>query len=165
MGTYSFDKQVGWNRMRGTVGDATGPAQKAIVQAGMNALGIEKERGITINTIIMGSIGFEALSKQKADKVGIEGYNRFLAEFHVARDEWEPIARAELARMVEIHSIIEEGELPDRWAVDDDGTEIQLSPTGRAWQCAYCAFNTTCTNDGPGVIRVLESIATIKENN
>jgi len=165
MGTYSFDKQVGWNRMRGTVGTPEGPAQKAIVQAGMNALGIEKERGITINTIIMGSIGFEALSKQKADKVGIEGYNRFLAEFHIDREEWEPIAQAELTRMVEIYDTLAEGVLPDRWAIDDEGTEIQLSPEGRAWQCAYCAFKTTCSEDGPGIIHVLDSFANIEENN
>ena len=164
LGTDSFDKQVGWNRMRGTVGTPEGPAQKAIVQAGMNALGIEKARGITINKVIMGSISFEALSKQKADKVGIENYNRFLAEFEIDRETWEPLAQAELSRMVEIYDILEEGNLPDRWAVDDEGTEIQLSPNGRAWQCAYCAFNTTCNNDGPGLISVLESTATRKDN-
>jgi len=159
MGTYSFDDQVGWNRMKGTFKDrgASGPAMKAIAQAGMNALGLEKTMGVTIGTIIMGSIGFEALSKNKAANMGVDSYNRFLAEFHINREEWEPLALAEIARMETINETITNGYLPARVALDDDGHAITLTPGGRNWQCDYCSFKSVCANDGDGLVYVNES--------
>lgn len=166
MGTYSFDKQVGWSRLRGmwAKNPAEGPARKAIVQAGMNALGIEGENpDIRIETIIMGSAGFEALSKNKAENMNIEGLDRFLAEFDIPRDEWEPMAQAELRRMKDIHEETEEGYLPNRIALDDDGNVIRLSPTGSFWQCDYCAYRSVCLEDGGGSVYINESSLTRKE--
>lgn len=160
MGTYNFDKQVGWNRMRGTMGAGEGPAKKAIAQAGMNALGIESENSdIRIETLIMGSIGFEALSQQKARNMGVSGVDRFLAEFDIPRDEWEPIAREELARMDGFAFNISAGYLPDRIALDDNSQFLELNPNGRGWQCEYCAFRSLCLDDGEGQIRFMESVA------
>ena len=161
MGTYSFDKQLGWNRMRGTVKDGEGPALKAIAQAGMNALGIMSESPeIVIETIIMGSIGFEALSKNKAEAMGVFGVNRFLAEFDVPRSEWEPVALAEIDRMSEFSGTVQSGYLPDRWAKDDSGNELLLNPNGRAWQCDYCQFKSICQDDGEGEVRIVDSALT-----
>jgi hypothetical protein len=124
----------------------------------MNALGIERENPeIRIETLVMGSIGFEALSKQKAYNMGIEGLNRFLAEFEVPREEWEGLALAELLRMNNTASLVESGYLPNRIALDDSGEPIALSPMGRAWQCEYCPFKTLCAQDGEGTVRVLDS--------
>ena len=164
MGTYSFDKQVGWNRMRGTVGEGEGPALKAIAQAGMNAFGImDKDSTITIDYLVMGSITFEALSKNKAANAGIEGTNRFLAEFYIPREEWVPIAMDELRRMDAIADAVSQGYLPDRYAVGDKCEVINLTPGGRAWQCDYCAFQSACVQDGAGQVRIIDSITTRKE--
>jgi len=165
MGTYAFDKQVGWNRLRGTINNPQGPAGKAVAQAGLNALGIEGENPeIRIETLVMGSIGFEALSKNKADNLGIQGVNRFLAEFEVPRSEWEPLALEELERLKEFASIINRDYLPDRWAQDDDNKFMTLDPNGRAWQCDYCAFKSVCMDDGPGLIKITSSAMTKRES-
>jgi hypothetical protein len=159
MGTYSFDKQVGWNRMRGEWKYPEGPALKAIAQAGMNALGIEGSReGVRIEWVVMGSVGFEALSKNKADKMGVGDYNRFMAEFWIPRFEWEPLAISELKRMEEIHESLTRGFLPDRVARDDDGTFLFLNPNdSKNWQCDYCAFRTLCSQDGASEVWINQS--------
>jgi hypothetical protein len=165
MGTYAFDKQVGWNRLRGTISNPQGPAGKAVAQAGLNALGIEGENPeIRIETLVMGSIGFEALSQQKAKNLGIEGVNRFLAEFEVPREEWEPLAIEELKRLEGFAFTIDTGYLPDRWAQDDDNKFMTLDPNGRAWQCEYCAFKSVCMDDGPGVVKITTSAMTKRES-
>lgn len=165
MGTYSFDKQIGLNRMRGTIANPEGPALKAITQAGMNALGIEAERGITIDAIVMGSITFEAVSKQKADKLGMENRDRVMAEFWVSRSEWEPLAQAELHRMSVLASSLTEGFLGERVAIGDAGERKNLSPAGDDWNCMYCQFRTVCLQDGPGAIWVNDSSLTVRGNN
>jgi hypothetical protein len=160
MGTYSFDKQVGWNRMRGLVNSPEGPAVKAIAQAGMNALGImAKNPEISIEWVVMGSITFEALSKNKAANMGVEGTNRFLAEYYIPRNEWEPLAQAELDRMDSIASVVYDGYLPERTSVaDDGGSVVTLNPhSSKFWQCDYCAFRTICERDGEGQLRIIDS--------
>lgn len=157
MGTFSFDKQIGLKRMGRKMVEPEGPKPAAIAQAGMNALGIEKERGITIDTLILGSLTFEAVSKNSARDLGMRDLDRVMAEFHIPRSVWEPAAQAELARMQTAHDQIEFGFLPRRFAVDDGGTIIELDPFGRNWQCDYCAFRTTCVNDGAAPVAVTES--------
>jgi hypothetical protein len=158
MGTYSFDQQVGWNRQRASFGTVQGPALKAITQAGLNALGIEAKLGITIDTIIMGSITFEALSKQKAQRMGVADAQRVMAEFWITRDEWEPMANTEIERMGKIYDDLQQGFLGDRVAINDDGLAKMLNPEGSDWNCAYCAFRQTCVQDGPGVLWVNDSV-------
>jgi hypothetical protein len=167
MGTFSFDKQVGWNRMRGEYKYPEGPAQKAIAQAGINALGVEKHLGVNISNVVLGSITFEALSVQKAQKMGVSDYNRVLAEFWFTREEWEPLAIAELERMSALGELVTNGYLGAREARDDEGNTIILDPLGRDWQCAYCAFNTVCQQDGSGIIRITDSnaVPTSQEGN
>jgi DNA-directed RNA polymerase subunit RPC12/RpoP len=161
MGTYSFDKQVGWNRTRSTQGREHGPALKAIAQAGMNAIGIMTSNpDIFIEDIVMGSITFEGLSKNKAFSMGVTGSNRVLAEFWIPRYEWEHLASEELERMGEIFSVVDSGFLPDRVAIDDEGDKVLLDPSGRAWQCDYCSFKRVCKQDGERSIRITESVAT-----
>jgi hypothetical protein len=165
MGTYSFDKQVGWNRMRGEWKYPEGPALKAIAQAGMNALGIEATReGVRIEDVVMGSVTFEALSITKADKMDVKDYNRFLAEFWIPRDTWEPLAISELKRAEGIFKDVEQGLLPDRVARDDEGAQITLNPSGRAWQCDYCSFKTICDADGDGVVSITQSVGLTRDN-
>jgi len=168
MGTYSFDKQLGWNRMRGTVShEGEGPAHKAIVQAGMNAIGIEAafNGAVRIEYLAMGSITFEALSKNKAAAMGVEGVNRFLAEWYVGRETWEPWALEEIERMRGFAWNIDQGYLPDRFALTDGNQFLELNPnSSKFWQCDYCAFRTACQQDGPGQVRILDSVITKRAN-
>jgi hypothetical protein len=165
MGTYSFDKQVGWNRLRGEYKYPEGPARKAITQAGMNALGIEASReGLKIEWVVMGSVTFEALSVRKAEVMGVSDYNRFLAEFWVPRAEWEPLALEELRRIEGIHEGLSRGYLPDRVARDDDGRLMFLNPNdNKNWQCDYCAFRTLCIQDGANEVWINDSELARKE--
>jgi len=167
MGTYSFDKQVGWNRMRGVASEGEGPALKAIAQAGMNAIGIMAENpDVTIEWLVMGSITFEALSKNKAANMGVEGTNRFLAEFYIPSSEWSPIAHEEMNRMRGLAWTIDKGYLADRVAIDDNGKAIELNPnSGKFWQCDYCAFKTVCVQDGAGQVRIMDSELTTRKEN
>jgi len=167
MGTFTFDKQVGWNRMRGEFKYPEGPAQKAIAQAGLNALGVEQRLGETISYVVLGSITFEALSVQKADKMGVDGYNRVMAEFWVPREQWEPLAKSELERMEALGELVTNGYLGAREARDDEGNTTILDPLGRDWQCAYCSFRTVCKQDGSGIIRITDSnaVPTSQEGN
>jgi hypothetical protein len=162
MGGYGFDTQVGWNRTRATFTQrgAQGPKLGAITQAGMNAKGIMRENPeIDIQTIIMGAINFEALSKNKARTMGVLGLNRFVAEFEIPRDEWEPLADYEIQRMAGIGAKIDDGILPDRVGRDDSGGFVSLRPLGSDWQCDYCSYRTTCLDDGDGEIMIENSVA------
>jgi hypothetical protein len=162
MGTYSFDKQVGWNRMRGTVAEGEGPALKAVAQAGMNAVGIMSgDPSINIEWLVMGSITFEALSKNKSLNAGVSGVNRFLAEFWIPQSFWLPLANDEIERMRSIAYIVDKGYLPDRIGVGDGGDVITLNPNiSKFWQCDYCAFRDYCRQDGDGQVRIIDSVAT-----
>lgn len=166
MGTYSFDKQTGWNRMRATGSDGEGPALKAIAQAGLNALGIMTgNRDIKIEWLVMGSITFEALSKNKASKMGVEGVNRFLAEYWISREEWEPIVMAERDRMNAISWTLGQGFLPNRIGIGDNGAPIDLDPNKTTnWQCDYCAFRTACMQDGSSQLRIMDSVMATEES-
>ena len=163
MGTYSFDKQVGWNRMRSQITDGEGPKPGAIAQAGLNALGLEETFGIVVDYVVLGSITFEALSKPKAFKMGVDDIDRVLAEWHFSREEWLPLAQEEASRMLEAADSIEQGYLPPRFAVTDSGTESELDPFGKDWQCGYCAFRTVCVQDGRGQVWINDSALTKKE--
>ena len=158
MGTYSFDKQVGWNRMKGTQGYGEGPALKAVAQAGMNALGIMEENPeISIENLILGSITFEALSRNKSSSMEVGGVNRCLAEFVIEKDEWFDVATREAERMAGIFDNIDHGYVPDRVAKDDNGSRVLLNPEGRDWQCDYCQYRDYCVKDGDGALRITES--------
>jgi len=163
MGTFAFDKQVGWKRMGRKTVDPEGPKPGAITQAGLNAFGVEEKYGVTIDVLVLGSLTFEALSKNMATAMGISDMSRVMAEFHVPRDVWEPMAQAELDRMNEIGEVVQHGYLPRRMAVEDNGNVTELDPFGRFWQCDYCAFRTTCVNDGASLVYINDSKLTKRE--
>lgn len=151
MGEWAFDQQVGYNRRSMKVFGGKGPKTGAIAQAGMNALGIESENpDIRIETLLMGSLCVTALSVSKARNMGLDGFDRFGAEFRIPRSEWEPLAMAERARMELIGTIIESGFLPDRTAWEDG--ELYLNPRGKDWQCDYCPYRDICVSQGEGEI-------------
>lgn len=150
MGEYAFDKQMGYNRKTCKVyNNGEGPKIGAITQAGMNSLGIEAYRpDVRIETLLMGSVCTSAISVQKAEQMGIDGFVRFGQEFRIGRDEWEPLALTELSRMNGISKLIAAGTLPDRIGCGDSGGEMYLNPRGSDWQCNYCPYKSQCIRDG-----------------
>lgn|SRR5487761_1955546 len=149
MGEFAFDKQVGWSRMKSAFKTPAGPSIKAITQAGVNAIGIEKEYdGIRIETILMGSVCISVLSKRKAKAMRMRGFERLGAEYRVGRDVWYDLALFEMGRMEGILADIEGGFLPARIAIDDNNREEELNPMGDNWNCDYCPFVSRCLADG-----------------
>jgi hypothetical protein len=74
------------------------------------------------------------------------------------------LAISELKRAEGIFKDVEQGLLPDRVARDDEGARITLNPSGRAWQCDYCSFNTICDADGDGVVSITQSVGLTRDN-
>jgi len=165
MGRWNFDSQIGVNSTKRVVlHEGQGPKRGAIIQAGVNAIGLEKLLGVVINTVVLVSETFENLSIQKSEQMGIDldDYTRMSAEWHFNRGYWEPLALAELERLSMVAESIDNGYIPDRLACDDDGSEKLLDPFGKDWQCAYCNHRETCRSDGQGARWVLDSVVANK---
>ena len=125
----------------------------------MNALGLEKTMGIEISVVAIGVMTFNPLSRKEQDALGVTTLDRFLGEFHISRDEWEPLALAEIDRLVEVGAAINAGYLPDRWARDDSFAEVKLYPeTNNSWRCDYCQFRTVCERDGDDAVHSKDSV-------
>lgn len=159
MGQYAFDKAVGWDRMRSALKRPEGPKHGHVVQAGMNALGVERENvGWHIETILLGYLCVSALSVRSARRMGLAGFDRFGVEFRLARHEWCPPTIAEIDRMTGIADAIDRGYLPERIALNDHGEQVEITP-GRDWNCDYCAFRSLCEQDGTGTVYIMDSVA------
>jgi hypothetical protein len=148
VGGFAFDKAIGLNRKAYKQADPKGPRPSAIVQAGLNALANGCE------TVIVGYIGMESVSKGLAEKLDLGPFERFIAEWHIPREVWEPMAQAELQRIDLLTTYLEEKEIPDGTAFDDEKEEwIPVSPNAARphWTCQYCPHLTTCLAHEAGV--------------
>ena len=126
-------------------GEAQGPRSSAVIQSALNA------QANGCDTIVIGHIALEAISKGLAEKWEVPEMMRFISEWIIPKEVWEPIADRETARQLRIIDSMEDGFLPHRLAVDDDGMEISLDPeNSRYWQCQYCSFIDRCKQDGGG---------------
>lgn len=166
MGEYGFKKGMGYSGFFKNLKKvaAEGPSRNAITQAGMNALALELKHGIPIDWLIMGIMTYEPMKRAAAEALQINELDRFLGEFHIPRDEWEPMAREEIERLTEAGEDIKSGHLPDRFARDDYGAEIRLDPeTVSNWQCDWCPHRMTCLEDGRGTIHKNDSVLKVRE--
>ena len=106
---------------------------------------------------MVGHIALEAISKGLAEKWDVSEFMRFIAEWIIPKEEWEPLADLETARQMKIIDSVESGSLPHRMAMDDDGHEVNLDPeSSRYWQCQYCSHRTRCMSDGGGEPAITE---------
>jgi len=131
-------------------GEPDGPRYSTIIQSALNA------QANGCDTIVVGHIALEAISKGLAEKWDVSEMMRFIAEWIIPKEVWEPIADQETMRQLRILESIEEGNLPHRTAVDDDGMEISLDPEGSRWQCQYCSYANQCKQDGGGTPPIKE---------
>lgn len=160
-GSYAFNKALGYSRRFGKIElkNPEGPPWDAVVQAGLNALGIQaKFPGMEpIFFVVVGVVSDDIVTVKENRQVDISDFNRFAQEWHVPADDWMPETMSEYARLSEVAETIDLGYLPDRWARNDAGHDIKLDPFGENWQCDYCPYRTLCVNDGEGQVRILDS--------
>lgn len=157
-------KSIGGFGFKMAVGDrgaAQGPKFEHVLQGAINAV----EAGA--DELVISYLAKETLSVNVAKKKGFTELGRFCAEWTLTRDEFPPLAAAELARVQGILDLLDDGQLParkipspelprnatiidpatGRWEVRDaDG----LTDTGTAWNCGYCRYQTLCATQEPG---------------
>jgi hypothetical protein len=147
MGGTPYGKSIG----AGAKGMNTpgGPRYSAVLQAAINAEANE------CDTVIIGHIGLEAISRQKAGRLDLNDWMRFISEWVIPKEVWQPLAMQEINRQLYILDDLQAGRLPLRIAINDAGLEENLDPElGRAWQCWYCSHQERCLSDGGGTPEV-----------
>jgi hypothetical protein len=163
VGNYVWQQQTGFGQFKKT--DPKGPKPAAIVQAGMNAIGIENTYTPLeyVDYLCLITMAKEAVSIGKAAKMGIENpYDRFVAEWWFPRMEWEDPTLEEIDRMTLAGEQIEAGELPAPEVVNDDYQRVSIRAASDCWQCDYCSFRTLCEQDG-NITNIADSAMTTKE--
>jgi hypothetical protein len=158
-GGFSYKMKVGER------GNPEGPSHEHKLQAALNGLAVDADE------IVIGYIATEAISKPAASRKKIDETTRFCAEWSYTREEFEPWARAEQARLQGVLDLLDDGllaarkfatpELPvgheivdpksGRWEVRKDD---QIVDTGTFWACNYCSFQSLCVTTESGRIPV-----------
>lgn len=150
----------GFKMAIGARGKAEGPRDSAIIQGALNAHAVDADE------LVIVYLALENLSPREAHNKGLkEPWQRFSAEWSWTREQYEPIALAEIARVQQIHKIIDGGNLAPRlipslpagaeivdplkgtW-IQRDATGNNIAQTGSFWGCAYCSFRSQCVADG-----------------
>jgi hypothetical protein len=143
MGSYGFDKAMGLMRKSWSRKEPEGPRLSAILQGSMNALAAGAD------LLVIGIIGLEAMSKGYAEKVGASDLDRIMGEWHYSREEFEPLALAELQRLEEVKGWLDAETLPPRWGIGEDGRSTEFSPeNGQQFPCGYCGYRSACIHYG-----------------
>ena len=155
IGGFGFKMAVGER------GEAQGPKSEHVAQAALNG------RAVNADEIVVAYLSKEAISVAAAGRKKISELGRFCAEWTLQRDEYEPIAAAEEARIAGILGLLDEGTLPARkipssevpagaeitdpakgiWQVVRDG---QVLDAGSWWGCGYCRYQTMCSTTQAG---------------
>lgn len=164
IGGYGFKDAIGKAR-RGQV--PTGPKFEHIVQGAL--LG----KSQNADEVVIVYLAKECLSANVSS--GMPEWARFCAEWTLTRDEYEPIADAEIARITGILRLVDGGELAARKVPDPElpkGAEI-VDPKASRWEvrntegevvdlgtlwggsyCTYCSWFDLCRNTPSGRVPV-----------
>lgn len=158
-GGFSYKMKVGER------GNPEGPSYEHLLQAALNGVAVDADE------IVIAYIATEAISRQAASrKPHLTEMSRFCAEWTFTRDEFEPLAAMERARLQGILDVVDGGELPKRiipspelphraeivdpskgrWEVRNN--EGEIVDTGTFWACMYCSFQSVCATTKPGRI-------------
>lgn len=145
----------------GERGNAQGPKTDHLLQASLNGVAVDADE------VVIGYLAKEALSVNVAARKGFGEIARFAAEWTMQRDQFEPIAAAEAARVKGILAVVDQGQLParkfpagelpagaeivdpntGRWEVHRDG---KIADTGTFWACGYCSHRDRCAETASG---------------
>ena len=139
-----------------------GPRHSALVQGAMY------EHASNADLLIICYLTMELLSPSWAEARGFDNTGRFGAEWHFTKEEFTPIAEAEIARLDYIADNLVQGlphevprmfseydpEIPwgaeiidpstGAWVLEEDN---QLLAKGKTWMCNYCNYQDRCAND------------------
>lgn len=149
----------GFKMAIGARGEAEGARWSAVVQGALNAKAVDADE------LVIVYLSMECLSPRELKKIGAEEWQRFAAEWTFTREEYEPIAEAEMKRMARILEIVDAGDLPPRQIPDPEipkgarvtdpstGTWQQIQDNkiiaaGTTWHCGYCSQRSRCLADG-----------------
>ncbi len=169
-------KTIGGFGFKGAIGKAgrgrpaEGPKVEHLMQASLNGLACDADE------VVIGYLAKECVSINAGRDLSDLG--RFAAEWTFTRDEYEPIAHAEKARLQGILALIDKGELAarkfpgrllppgaeitdpatGRWEVHD--AEGVLADAGSWWACGYCSFRTLCAKTPSGRVPI-ESVVSL----
>ncbi len=138
---FKYANAVGVDKSHYRRKDPGGPDEKHIVQCALNALAADAD------LMVIGYLAMESISKKCAEVCGFSEYERILSEWTYTRDEFEPIARAEQARMWAIKAAADQGILAPA-LVYEKGQYIDLDPNASRtyWACDYCSHFSICKN-------------------
>ena len=139
-----------------------GPRHSALVQGAMYA------HASNADLLIICYLTMELLSPSWAEARGFDNTGRFGAEWHFTKEEFTPIAEAEIARLDYIADNLVQGlphevprmfseydpEIPwgaeiidpstGAWVLEEDN---QLLAKGKTWMCNYCNYQDRCANE------------------
>lgn len=164
---YKTINGFGFKMAVGARGEAEGPRTSAVLQGALNALAVDADEMVIVYCSL------ELLSPREHTKIGGgPEHLRFMAEWTFTREQYEPMARAEIARMQQVVSYVDQGLLAPRmipglpngaritdptkgaWQVIANG---EVRDMGTTWHCGYCRHQDRCIADGgPGVVRIVE---------
>jgi hypothetical protein len=141
----------------GFKGPAEGPRRDHIKQAALSAYALDAD------DVIICYVSMENVSPSIAGKYCDDPeFGRFTAQWTYSKAEWMPLAEAEIARVSSVLSQIDHpsGGLVEPTIENDNGVlvsitdpatgrwelmhEDSLIDSGKAWQCGYCRYRTTC---------------------
>lgn len=150
MGGFSFEKSIGLKKQKRILENPEGPRRTAILQAALNAYVND------CDTIVIGHISLEGISKGVAKAAGLDDYGRVLAEWQIPKDVWLPLAQNEIARMQKIVAMTKLDQLAGRIIPDDNGESLPIDPeaTRPYWKCDYCSYKDLCVADGSGIVTI-----------
>lgn len=155
---YAFKLAVGER------GAPKGPRWAYVVQGALNAFA----RGA--DELVVGLLSKGAIGVPTARRKGFGELQRYCAEWTLTRQQWEPIALAEMERVSGILTLVDTGLLPQRKIPDPElpklhliteparGIWVELAHpgvdtivnSGTTWQCDYCRWQDTCSLTKPG---------------
>ena len=139
---FGFAQAVGVKKMKGgQLVHPAGPRYSHIIQASLNA------HAAGADFAVIGYLALESISMQVAKNLGLGELDRIMAEWIIPREEFEPIALAELDRLDMVYQTVKNlGVVPEAYAVGDNGAPLKLSPRGPRppWQCVYCSHHDAC---------------------
>lgn len=150
MGGFSFEKSIGLKKQKRILENPEGPRRTAILQAALNAF------ANNCQTIIIGHISLEGISKGVARAAGLDEIGRTVAEWHIPFDVWFPLAKEEMARMKKIVAMTDLGQIAGRIIPDDNGNALPIDPEADRpyWKCDYCSYKDLCVSDGSGIVNI-----------
>ena len=154
-------KTINGTGFKKTIG-GEGPRHSALVQGAMYA------HASNADLLIICYLTMELLSPSWAEARGFDNTGRFGPEWHFTKEEFTPIAEAEIARLDYIADNLVQGlphevprmfseydpEIPwgaeiidpstGAWVLEEDN---QLLAKGKTWMCNYCNYQDRCANE------------------